>query len=266
MHPERAIDYPSMEASILGWFKGYYDCAYVAFHPFYKIDNLDASALDTRPPYFHRSDLPEELSFEHLQEEFEAREALRGLDRDTLQKMEKKYAQIIPWQEILEACSFQSIRELYTALKTGILDARKGEEDEEGCKRLTTYCAENKIFMPSAGQIQTCMEEKLSSIFSRCGLTNVVMSNLWDEDPISFGIGSSIDLAPWHSTFGRNSPLAKVYDRDRNILMITEWDSFFTLICGSRALLSVVPIEACFLEGFWCTENTKHMWDLEENR
>jgi hypothetical protein len=48
---------------------------------------------------------------------------------------------------------------------------------------------------------------------------------------------------------------------DQSLLLLTPWDSFFTIIVGTSDQLPAALPE--LFEGFWCSENTTTDWCLE---
>jgi hypothetical protein len=255
---EKQTSYPSYDEPILGWYAGAYDWAYIAFHPFVRIQGLDPAQCAPWTRHVSRDDLPHDLTLTDIN-------ARRQRDQELLfsprivDELAKRRGLTLPWSEVGKATDLANPAMLNVALLTGIGALRAEFEDQAGAERLTNYCASQQIFLPTEGQFQAVMEQSLGKLFADAGIDRVEAADQFDEDAHPIELDLLQSQQPWCSLEGIPNRSGRLFAEDRSLLVVVDWDSFFTLICGKAERLQHIDLTNLF-EGFWCGPGTTHDW------
>jgi hypothetical protein len=255
---EKQTSYPSYDEPILGWYAGAYDWAYIAFHPFVRVQGLDPAKCAPWTTHVSRSDLPHDLTLidisAHLRRGQEFQFSPKVVD-----EIAKRQGLALRWSEVGKAAGLANPANLNVALLTSIGALRAEFADQAGAERLTNYCASQQIFLPTEGQFQAVMEQSLGKLFADAGIDRVEAADQFDEDAHPIELDLLQSQQPWCSLEGIPSRSGRLFAEDRSLLVVVDWDSFFTLICGKAEHLQRVDLTKLF-EGFWCRPDTTHDW------
>ncbi|AOL95321.1 DUF2711 family protein [Porphyrobacter sp. LM 6] len=262
---ERSKWPPPEDDAMLPWYKGVFDAGFIALHPFFTVEGLDPSACVHGTMVFARSEMPEGASLlEWMDEEGAARREGKEVQSGSMPGIAKGFGRPIGWGKILATLGMNDHCMLDCALRTDIKGLRKEFADEVAARRLTDYCAREKIFLPTEGVIQPLMEASLIAMLRRAGISEVILSNEFGDEERLMPLDALEDEEPWD--LRDDLPkwgVRRIIAPDRSLLVWVHWDSFYTAIFGTRARLEAARPEEGF-EGFWCTPATTTYWLLEE--
>src|SRR6185295_5537247 len=127
-----------------------------------------------------------------------------------------------------------------------------------GAEKLRAYCKANQIFMPTEGSMPIVMQRQIANLLLRAGIKHIEVAHEYDEEGVAMEVSTLVIDGPWNFANFRLKPM-RIYAEDRSLLVVVDWDSFFTLICGSRQVLDRSMMESQF-EGFFCSAGTRHNW------
>lgn len=235
------LQYPSSKIPILESFKSQFEAVYVAFHPFYRIPDLP-------PP------LVEEL-----------------LSLADFKKKVKRRGIKISWEEMRKRVGFEDLAMMNTALLTNIGALRRKYTREDEAKTLSVLCENEDIYLPDEGFFQEIMDTQIIEAFHIAGHDRAVFMDEFGRNLIELEFSqfnNELCLGDWTSCReGSDDPSDLfipliIFSPDENLMVIVDWDSFFTLICArSRETLAKI-VDECSIEGFYCSPSTRHYWSL----
>jgi hypothetical protein len=251
---DRRTMYPQNGRALLDWYRGAFDAAFIALHPFR--DPLpmasDAQALLSRaglaPNWGDPFDLVTEL---YKQGRAKAVPFLDIFD------VEKRHARPISWEDARSGAGFSDLAAVNHALLSGIFSLRTEVADQAGSERLRAFCDRQRWFVPTEGSFQCLMEQGIANLFTRAGVEAVETVLEFGEDPMLLGVPSLRGPASWRH-IGIHTR-GSIYAVDRSLLVAVHWDSFFTLVTGTHDRLAAADPASLF-EGFWCSPTTSHHW------
>lgn len=258
--------WPSPEDdAMLPWFKGVFEAGFIALHPFFTVEGLDPAACVHRTMVFARSEMPEGVGLvEWMDEEGAARRRGKEVQSGAIPGIAKALGHAISWGKVVATLGMADHCALDCALRTHIKGLRKDLDDEAAARRLTDYCAREKIFLPTEGTIQPLMENSLIAMLRRAGFAEVILADEFGDDEKLMPLDVLEDKGPWE--LRDDLPkwgVRRIIAPDRSLLVWVHWDSFYTAIVGTRARLEAARPERDF-EGFWCSPTTTTYWLLEE--
>ena len=255
---ERVTSYPGYDSPILQWYAGAYDMAYIALHPFVRIPGLDPAHCEPWTMHVDSTAVPPE------QTPFDVMRQLRNeqssnFSPHVVDELSKRRGITLRWSEAGEAAGFNDPCDLNRALLSSIGALKREYEDSAGAERLSQYCSEQKIFMPTEGRFQSSMESLIVEVFQHAGYDQVEFADEFDEASSTIAVEKLRSEEPWSSITGFPVRAGRIFTADRTLLAVVDWDSFFTLICGKAERLEHVALAELF-EGFWCGLGTTHQW------
>lgn len=261
MSDDRLTIYP-LEGGLLDWYGGAYDLAYIALHPFFRIPGLDPRTADYGTFIMERSQTDPFLPvFDALQQGRDADRAGK-LHADAVEALTKARGIPLTWQDVCDAAGFEGYPDLNRALLSTISSLPPAYHDEAGAARLRVYCTEQRLFMPTEGVFQVLMEPRLATLFAATDAQHVEIASDFDEAR-TVSIEKLTAPHPWMPERGFPPFPRRIYLRDRSLLAVVHWDSFFTLICGTAERLRGVEMPKLF-DGFTCPPGLPHNWWLEK--
>jgi len=257
---DKLTSYPSYNEPILGWYAGAYDLAYVALHPFVRIPGLDPALCSPWTTHIDRSDLPAD---QDLLDAIRAKESTEDLkfSPHVVDELTKRRGITLSWSEVGKAVGFTNVADINRALLTSIGALKVEYQDQAGADLLSSYCSSQKIFPPSEGNFQASMQRNLGRLFRDSGVDRVEVAGQFDEEASPLEISLLNSQQPWCSIDVIPNRADRIFAADRSLLVVVDWDSFFTLICGKAERLKSVSVAELF-EGFWCSPSTNHNWWL----
>lgn len=261
MSIDKLTSYPSYDEPILGWYADAYDLAYVALHPFVRIPGLDPALCSPWTTHIDRSDL---LANQDLLDAIRSRESAGHLNFSphVVDEITKRRGVALSWNEVGKATGLTNFADLNRALLTSIGALKSEYQDQTGADLISHYCSSEKIFPPSEGEFQASMQQNLGKVFRASGVDRIQVAGQFDEVANAIEIDLLDSQEPWCSIDRIPNRAGRIFAADRSLLVVVDWDSFFTLICGKAERLQSVRL-AEFFEGFWCSPTTKHNWWLQ---
>lgn len=248
---------PPDGAPILPWFEGAFSSAFIALHPFFTVDGLDPASCDYGTLVLSVGEKPDELDLIEWSDR-ERKHRMRGkeLRGASAEEGAKNFGKSVRWSTMCRQLGLDDHRNLDHALRTHIGGLKAEFSDPIGAQRLLDYCARWKVFLPTEGSFQAIMERPLTSLLRRVGLAEVLIGDEFGEQVYCVSAEDLSAPGNWSQMQPRRIAAA-----DQSLLLLTPWDSFFTIIVGrSEQLAGALPE---LFEGFWCSEETTTDWCFE---
>lgn len=252
--------YPEYESTLKQHFSDYFDSVFVAFSPFFRLNNNEDEELEVNPIRI--------ISLTELQARDDTFKNLKPFDGRVIYTQNPNYPTneemikdgiIVPWQYILEHGGFSDLSEINLALRTSIGALRNDLKKVDLNKILDDFTIKNGIFHPTEGRITILSLVKIYNCLTALGKLELVLTDEFFEDRKTLNISEFtcsefVLQARGYMYF---------FPIDRSLLFTIEWDSFFFLICGDHELLNCL-IPKFEFEGFYCNDDTMHNWDFKE--
>lgn len=254
---EKSTRVPPDGLPIIPWFDGVFSRAFIVLHPFVAIEGLDPASCEPGNHNLNAGGKPEGLGLiEWADRERSARLRGKELRFGTVQDIAKGFGQPIRWGTICRELDLADNRSIDRALRTQIGSLKQQFSDHTTAENLINHCARSKIFLPTEGSFQPILEPPLAVLLRRLGLTDVTLGDEFGEDAYPV----SVDELEAGESWSKAQP-RRIVASDRSLVVLTPWDSFFTIILGSsERLISVLPD---LFEGFWCSNETTTDWCFE---
>ncbi len=249
-------------------YRGAYDAAFIAFHPFRDVTGMasPAAALLRQMGAGSGTDEPYDLVAELYTFGRESSARPKELWRD-IYRIEREFGRSVSWTAVCAEAGFNTAR-LNRALLTGIGALISRYADPEANDRLERCCNDMSVFRPTEGMFQPRMQRDIGRIFASAGVERVECGDEFGETAIEVALDELTGPEPWDFlSFDIRNTSRNLFASDRSLLISVEFDSFFTLICGTRERLEKVPLSGIF-DGFWCDATTSDLWWMtpEEQR
>lgn len=260
MEVDRRITSPHYDAPFLRWYEGIFESVYIALHPFVKIAGVNPASASQPILYVDRASLPNEpLTMEIVNMLSKQNADNFSFDVPLLQEMEKKVGVSVSWAEIITACEFVSNSQLNKTLLAVIKAIRTEICSAEEVDQLQSYCAANRIFLPTESSFPPILEQKVCDFLKLIGHERILIADEFNSTVIARNRAALETEKSWGSSECINFRIDKIYPEDHSFLLITPFDGFYMAICGSRHTLESARIEKLF-EGFWCNDFTRPDW------
>lgn len=221
MGPEE-FTYPLYTEPLLEAYGGIFECVLVVLHPFVRV--------------------PAELAWS-------ARRQYPS-DLEILTQGKK-----VSWTEVAAATGLKTCARINQALLTSIGSLTDHLADAAGRDALQEYLGTEPVWMPTEGRFEPILHPDILHTFATAGADELIfVPEFLNSDPVA--AMPIADLYRGAIPFpARGTLLAP----DHSFLFTVDWDSFFTLFYGSRALVTRVA-SGLKLEGFFATPTTEHGW------
>ena len=259
--PELA--YPSYDRPFLESWGGRFESVFVALHPFYQLPGTD--------PYAEGYAVSLHATGVSAQNEFSAAEetAFRGLPGKLGEVMgDARFIaslshpegtdwladspRALTWTDVAEGTGLGTQERVGTAL-LAMIGAIRGKFPDE-VSRLVGFCERTRTFPPTEGSFQPMHYACFLDLFRRSSSPVVMFQEEFEGQPV-------LDLA--YSEFDPIWPhRGSLFSADKSVLIVVDWDSYFTLVAGPRSLLGSWA-EDYALDGFFADETTTHHWWAE---
>lgn len=253
--------YPNEEESILSNFEGFYDCAFIAYLPFFRTKEHDFEKASVQKSH--------QISFEELKADDEVFANLSNLNADIYSYENNEYpedktifenAEIVSWREVKAGANFTDYAELYKALKTSIGSYRKVFERIDLREKLNAFTEKEQIFHPSEGNFEVLSKIEIYNALKGLGKNEfVVIDEFYDSEKelnLNFiNLKEFVEKVEYKDYY--------IYAKDKSILFTIDWDSFFYIICSNKKTIDEI-LNKSKIEGFFCTSETKHTWEWNE--
>jgi hypothetical protein len=228
MVKKRVLPAPDLFAScpnddlILEYYKGQFDSVFIAFHQFYKPNNIPIKRFES--------------------DDFPTNSEIR---RDCA---------AFSWKDVLSRLLINTPSEMDVGLRTYIGGLKKQFENKNNSEEIRQFEVNTGIKAPDEGCICPFVEEKILS-----ALIDIGYEWLWVGD--EFGTERKLKWIEDILEKDELPYSACSYTPDKNILIATHWDSHCTFVCGNGELITTV-IDKSGVEGFYCNSKTEVYWGL----
>ncbi|HEY0657712.1 MAG TPA: DUF2711 family protein [Pyrinomonadaceae bacterium] len=251
--------YPNYEIPFLNHFKGLYDSVFIAFLPFFKLNDNQIEN-----PSFQKS---HQITYEQLKSEIKEFAEIPKFKAKIFSSENENYpddktiiksGEIITWQEIKEKALFEDFGEINKALKTSIGSYREVFEKPNLLEKLNTVTEKEQIFHPDAGNFQSLVKIQIYKTLKYLNKNEILVIDEYFETEKELNLNTitidefieKVELKDYY-----------IYSKDKSILFSIDWDSFFFIICSNQPLINEV-IKAGDFEGFFCSDTTEHSWEF----
>ena len=208
-----------------------------------------------------RSSAPPDVELlEWLDGEAEQHRQGKELTATAVAEIAIKFGKQVRWRKICELVGLTDHCALDQALRTSIGGLRSDLEDRATAARLTGFCNEYALFVPTEGKIQPIMQASLITLFERMGLNEVFLGDEFGQEERLVSVAALRGEQPWDHRPGLiTGVIRRIYSPDRSVILWVHWDSFYTAIFATAERLEGSRISE-LLEGFWCTNETTTYW------
>jgi hypothetical protein len=162
----------------------------------------------------------------------------------------------VTWTEVAAQSGLGNCARLAAALLTSIQAIGAELSDPAAARQLAEYLTGGRVWMPVEGRFEPLLRGAFLDAFERAGCREMVyVPEFPGADPVE-----RLEVAALRA--GRAAfPAAAgtLAAPDARFLFTVDWESFFTLFYGPRALVEQVA-RRNNLEGFFCTPTTEHLW------
>jgi hypothetical protein len=214
--------YPPYGTHLVEAYDGRFECAFVALHPFVRVPAALGWSVTRQYPD-------------------DAAIAAHGAK--------------CTWAEVSLQTGLRSCAQINQALLTAIGSLNADLAEPAGRDALEKFVQREPVWMPAEGRFEPLLQADLLAAFEMAGQTELIyVPEFPQSDPVlRFSVR---ELRAGEAPFpGYGTLLAP----DESFLFTVDWDSFFTLFYGPRALVERVT-RARGIEGFYATANTDHAW------
>lgn len=252
--------YPHKE-KIKDHFKDFYNTAFVAFLPFFKVEKPRAEKTNYKKS--------KQITFDEAIENLEIFKDIPEFDADIFSYRNDDYPSsseifntgvAIRWKDIIKGAELENSSELNKALRTSIGGLRQFFQRPELAKKLNNYTDSESIWHPTEGSFDAISLVAIYKVFKLLRKNQIVLvDEFYKKTRIielnklnEFEFHEKVDFKDYY-----------LYSSDREILFTIEWDSFFFLIATNNDNMRQI-LDANLFEGFLCEDTTIHNWDYKE--
>lgn len=246
--------YPNEDVPVKEHFSKFYDSVFVAFQPFFRIDN------DSKSNFFKAS---KQISVKEAKVQIKELQLLK-LKNVKIFTSNENYPKdrdiyengiLIKWKEIVSGTNLSDNIELYRALKTSIGAYKKQLERQDLLKVLDDYTDLQKIWHPKNGEFDIFAKKGIYQTFKNFNKDKIIVVNEFFENVTEFDLTK---LSEFEFVEKINYKDHYVYSKDKEILFTIECDSYFYLIAINKNKIEFIENR---FDGFIANEKTTHLWE-----
>ncbi|MCZ4221929.1 DUF2711 family protein [Pedobacter rhodius] len=250
------------EGKIKDHYKDFYEAAFVAFLPFFKVDRKNTDNTNLKKS--------KQITHEEARQEFDILKDIQALNADIFSYSNKDFptdreifdsGQAISWDAVVKGSGLKDNSELNKGLRTSIGALRQVFRRPELTEKLNNYTSNQSIWHPTEGGFDILSKVAIYNAFKLLKKNEIIATDEFYETTSTFELDkqTAFDFA---EKIGYKDYF--IYSLDKELLFTIEWDSFFFLIATGQEKMNKI-ISAKLFEGFLCNENTEHTWDYEED-
>ena len=217
---------PQADASILQWYRGFFDTVYIVLHPFLRV-------LDNAKISFSGEDWPK---------------------KDDI----ARYTEAVSWKEFQEHSKLPALSAIDIALRTSIGGLNKKYANHLYANRMEETCKQHNLIPPNEGAFAELLIDPMMGALKQLGHEWV-----WVGD--EFGEVRELQyithIADEPEKYLRHKSC--VFTHQIEILYAVHWDSHFTFLCSDKSTIETILKKTSF-EGFLCGENTEVYWSITD--
>lgn len=249
------------EGKIKDHFKDFYESAFIAFLPFFKVDRQH-----TDNPNFKKS---KQITHEEARQELDILKDFPPFIADIYSYSNKDYpteqeifdsGQAISWDAIIKGSGLKDYSELNKALRTSIGALRQVFRRPELTEKLNNYTTNQSIWHPTEGGFDILSKVAIYKAFKLLDKNEIIVINEFYETTLTLELDKLTEFE-FSEKVGYKDYY--IYSSDKELLFTIEWDSFFFLIATGQEKMNKI-ISSNLFEGFICNEKTEHTWDYKE--
>ena len=239
-------------------FKDLYNSVYVAFLPFFRIENHLSKNNNYKKS--------EKITFEQARKELDILKNIQEPNAEIFSYSNQDYpttleiynnGEIVSWKNILNEISLKDESELNKALRTSIGALREIFRKPKLSEKLNIYTEKNNIWHPTEGNFDVFSKIGIYRVFKMFNKNEILIVDEFYENINKVKLNELTEYE-FIEEFGHSD--CYIYSVDKEILFTIEWDSFFFLIATDKNIMEKI-IEAKYFEGFLCDSKTTHNWD-----
>lgn len=214
--------YPNIAEPLLSAYGGRYESVFVLLHPFVRV--------------------PHELSWQ----------STRHYPNDAqILAHAAKHA----WMQVAEATGLSNCARVSQALLGSIDSLPDHLADAHNAALLREYLQAQPVWMPVEGRFEPLLRADMLATFTAAAHRELVfVSEFPQSEP-----AQTLTISDLQSNAAPFPERGSLVVPDASFLFTVDWDSFFTLYYGPRALISAVAA-ARNVEGFFAAPTTEHAW------
>jgi hypothetical protein len=243
------------EGKIKEHFKDYYDTVFVAFLPFYNIDDGHEEKFRTK-----------KMTLEQAQQEIELLknvpsanvEIYKSIDLSASQDIYNR-GKSITWGSIVKEAGLNDESELNKALRTSIGGLRHSLRRPEFTEKLDHYISAKGISSPQEGRFSVLSKVAIYNALKLLDKNEIIVLSEFHDSTKKLELTS---LAEFEFIKNVSYEDYYIYSLDKEILFTIEWDSFFFLIASNKKNMEKL-ISVNLFEGFLCDAECTHNWDFK---
>ncbi len=244
---EKKLLYPN-GTRILEYFKDYYDSAFVALLPFFKVEK-------------EIEDNENFSKFEILKSKSPIIESIRIYDNKNYPTDSEKFekGEIVTWSRIVKEANFKDKTELLKALETSIGMYREVFKRPDLIEKLNAYTSKAKIWHPTEGEYDIYSKKSIFKTLELLGKTEIIVTDELCEEFKILNLEKLSEIEFINSIGNRDVYL---YSSDKEILFSICWERFFFIIAMKESNMNKILPEELY-EGFLCNKETEESWEFE---
>ncbi len=159
------------------------------------------------------------------------------------------------WSDVYSQTGLNSCAKLNQALLASIGSIAEELADFEARNRLQRFLESEPVWMPTEGRFEPLLQMDLLAAFETADSKKLIFVPEFQEiDGVK-----ELDIAELKSGTLPFPSRGTLMPADGSFLFTVDWDSFFTLFYGPRALVSEVA-QRRNLEGFFAYAKMEHFW------
>lgn len=169
------------------------------------------------------------------------------------------FARRVSWQHVVNLARLKDLCHLNRLLCESISAYRKGFMDRQELAALHRVLDERSILLPEEGDIPYVLLDDILGLFQGLGFSELLVGDEFGQCARETSIHDLLALP--YPVLPEHHP--RLLALDLSILVTVHWDLFYTIMCGPRDLLRDFA-QRHRIEGFFCNEETRVHWDLQE--
>jgi hypothetical protein len=214
--------YPPYDAPLADAYGGFFESVYILLHPFVSVpDNLSWKATKKYP------------------------------DDEQILKDGTKCS----WAQVAAQTGLTTCAKLNQALLTATGSVAPELSDLSAATALQRFLQSESVWMPVQGRFEPLLQMDFLEAFKAAGQQELIfVPEFPNTDPIQL-----LNVSRLRNRKEAFPSRGTLLAPDESFLLTADWDSFFTLFYGPRALVTEVARQRN-LEGFFATPTTEHSW------
>ncbi|MCW5823116.1 MAG: DUF2711 family protein [Cyanobacteria bacterium TGS_CYA1] len=223
---------------------------------------MDPSQTAPLRHIYNRSEIDGPLTIEKINSLNEKALSNCSVNEKAYRYTEKLYAIPKNWSQVISDTNIGDIKDLNRVLLTHNQAIKSDLRDNsDRLAKLTSYCAKNHLFFPTAGAFPVFWENKLLDLLLHFENQSAYFGDEFDLNGTVLTLQEVKLNTPWLYDTSLKFQVQRIFTSDVRLFVVVDWDSYFSLICLNEIEDGSDYIESHF-EGFWCDETTEHSWFL----